>query len=97
MIVKWLRLSLSILGGVDLLLEIDFNLRNHRWINLLKDYERSILYHPNKANVVSDTLILIWKATSKGSLDFLSVSEIYFTLDIIFFSNLLIHLEIYNL
>ncbi|XP_012435395.1 uncharacterized protein LOC105762020 [Gossypium raimondii] len=32
------------------------NLRQRRWIELLKDYDCSIDYHPGKANVVADTL-----------------------------------------
>lgn len=34
----------------------DLNLRQRRWLELLKDYDMSILYHPGKANVVADTL-----------------------------------------
>ena len=32
----------------------ELNLRQRRWLELLKDYDMSILYHPNKANVVAD-------------------------------------------
>ena len=31
-------------------------MRQRRWIELLKDYDCSILYHPGKANVVADAL-----------------------------------------
>ncbi|KAA3469980.1 DNA/RNA polymerases superfamily protein [Gossypium australe] len=34
----------------------DLNLRQRRWLELLKDYELVIDYHPGKANVVADTL-----------------------------------------
>ena len=34
----------------------DLNLRQRRWIELLKDYDCQILYHPGKANVVADAL-----------------------------------------
>ena len=34
----------------------DLNLRQRRWLELLKDYDMSILYHPGKANVVADAL-----------------------------------------
>ncbi|WMV25171.1 hypothetical protein MTR67_018556, partial [Solanum verrucosum] len=34
----------------------DLNLHQIRWLELLKDYDVSILYHPNKANVVADAL-----------------------------------------
>nr|GEW17743.1 zinc finger, CCHC-type, retrotransposon Gag domain protein [Tanacetum cinerariifolium] len=32
------------------------NLRQQRWLDLLKDYDCEIRYHPGKANVVADTL-----------------------------------------
>ena len=31
-------------------------MRQRRWIELLKDYDCQILYHPRKANVVADAL-----------------------------------------
>src|SRR5688572_18990393 len=34
----------------------DLNFRKRRWLELLKDYVMSVLYHPGKANVVSDAL-----------------------------------------
>ncbi|KAM3264521.1 hypothetical protein P3L10_001515 [Capsicum annuum] len=34
----------------------DLNLRQGRWLELLKDYDVDILYHPGKANVVADAL-----------------------------------------
>ncbi|KAA3464255.1 DNA/RNA polymerases superfamily protein [Gossypium australe] len=39
-----------------LLTQKDLNLRQQRWIELLKDYDCSIEYHPGKANVVADAL-----------------------------------------
>ncbi|KAG8483033.1 hypothetical protein CXB51_021970 [Gossypium anomalum] len=39
-----------------LLTEKELNLRQRRWIELLKDYDYSIEYHPGKANVVADAL-----------------------------------------
>ena len=32
-------------------------MRQRRWIELIKDYECTIEYHPGKANVVADALI----------------------------------------
>ncbi|KAD7478308.1 hypothetical protein E3N88_01444 [Mikania micrantha] len=32
------------------------NMRQRRWLELLKDYDCEILYHPGKANVVADDL-----------------------------------------
>ena len=34
----------------------DLNLRQRRWLELIKDYELEIHYHPGKANVVADAL-----------------------------------------
>jgi hypothetical protein len=34
----------------------DLNLRQQRWLELIKDYDLGINYHPEKANVVADTL-----------------------------------------
>ena len=31
-------------------------MRHQRWLELIKDYDLEILYHPGKANVVADTL-----------------------------------------
>ncbi|KAK5775710.1 hypothetical protein PVK06_043642 [Gossypium arboreum] len=39
-----------------LLTQKELNLRQRRWIELLKDYNCSIEYHPGKANVVADAL-----------------------------------------
>ena len=51
----------------------DLNLRQRRWLELLKDYDMTILYHPGKANVVVDALSR--KAVSMGSLAMLQVDE----------------------
>ncbi|XP_022040541.1 uncharacterized protein LOC110943093 [Helianthus annuus] len=34
----------------------DLNMRQRRWLELIKDYDCDILYHPGKANVVADAL-----------------------------------------
>ena len=34
----------------------ELNLRQRRWIELLEDYDFSLLYHLGKANVVTDAL-----------------------------------------
>ncbi|GJR21214.1 putative reverse transcriptase domain-containing protein [Tanacetum coccineum] len=34
----------------------ELNMRQHRWIELLSDYDSEIRYHPGKANVVADAL-----------------------------------------
>ena len=39
-----------------LITQKELNLRQRRWIELLEDYDFSLLYHPGKANVVADAL-----------------------------------------
>ena len=34
----------------------DLNLRQRRWLELIKDYDLEVHYHPRKANVVADAL-----------------------------------------
>ena len=34
----------------------EFNLRQRRWLELIKDYDCVIDYHPSKANVVANAL-----------------------------------------
>ena len=34
----------------------ELNMRQRRWLELLKDYDIELLYHPGKANVVADAL-----------------------------------------
>ena len=34
----------------------ELNLQQRRWLELLKDYNMSVLYHPGKANKVADAL-----------------------------------------
>ena len=38
----------------------DFNMRQHRWMEYLEDYDFTLHYHPGKANVVADALS--WKS-----------------------------------
>jgi ribonuclease HI len=35
---------------------MDLNLRQRRWLELIKDYDLRINYHPDKANVVANAL-----------------------------------------
>ena len=34
----------------------NLNMRQRRWLDVVKDYECDILYHPDTANVVADAL-----------------------------------------
>jgi hypothetical protein len=34
----------------------DLNIRQRRWLELIKDYELEVHYHPDKANVIANTL-----------------------------------------
>jgi hypothetical protein len=34
----------------------DLNMRQRRWLELIKDYELEVHYHPDKAHVVADVL-----------------------------------------
>jgi hypothetical protein len=36
--------------------QLDLNTRERRWLELIKDYELEVHYHPGKANVVVDAL-----------------------------------------
>ncbi|KAL8089701.1 hypothetical protein AgCh_039255 [Apium graveolens] len=47
----------------------ELNMRQRRWLELIKDYDCSINYHPGKANVVADAL------SRKERLNVLSVPE----------------------
>jgi hypothetical protein len=36
--------------------QVDLNMRQRRWLELIKDYDLEIHYHPGKTNVVVDAL-----------------------------------------
>jgi hypothetical protein len=36
--------------------QADLNMRQRRWLDLIKDYDLEVHYHPGKANVVADAL-----------------------------------------
>jgi hypothetical protein len=36
--------------------QADLNMRQRRWLELIKDYDLEVHYHPGKANVVVDAL-----------------------------------------
>ena len=40
--------------------QFELNMRQRRWLELIKDYNLEVHYHPRKANVVADALS--WKS-----------------------------------
>jgi hypothetical protein len=36
--------------------QLDLNMRQRRWLELIKDYELELHYHPGKANIIADAL-----------------------------------------
>ncbi|WMV58709.1 hypothetical protein MTR67_052094, partial [Solanum verrucosum] len=46
----------SRIGLGCVLLQNDLNLRKRRWLELLNEYNMSVLYYPRKANVVGNAL-----------------------------------------
>jgi len=58
----------------------DLNLRQRRWLELLKDYDITILFHLEKANMVVDALSR--RAESLGSLAYLPALERPMAMDI---------------
>ena len=53
----------------------DLNLRHRRWLELLNNYDMSIIYHYNKANVVVDYLRML----SMGSTSHVEEENMEFT------------------
>ena len=39
-----------------ILMQLDLNMRQRRWMEFLEDYDFTLHYHPSKANVVADAL-----------------------------------------
>nr|XP_016508123.1 PREDICTED: RNA-directed DNA polymerase homolog [Nicotiana tabacum] len=64
----------------------------YRWLELLKDYDITILYHSGNANVVTDTLSR--KAENMGCLAFILVEERPLALDIQYLANRLVRWDI---
>ena len=56
----------------------ELNLRQRRWIELLKDYDFTIEYHPEKANIVADAL----SRKSSGSLSYIHTVRIPLLLEL---------------
>jgi len=69
-------------------------LRQRRWLELLKDYDVAILYHPGKANVVAN--ILSRKPASMGSLAYIPVNKRPLDLDVQALANQFVRLDIFE-
>lgn len=67
-------------------------MRKYRWLELLKDYNVTILYHLSKSNVIGNTLS--WKVVSMGSMAFLLVEELPLASDILCLARQMIQLDI---
>ncbi|XP_075080109.1 uncharacterized protein LOC142165459 [Nicotiana tabacum] len=65
------RLTNAPVAFMDSMNRRDLNLWQRRWMELLKDYDCSILYHPGKANVVADVL----SRKSMGSLAHIALAN----------------------
>ncbi|XP_070014152.1 uncharacterized protein [Nicotiana sylvestris] len=63
-----------------------------RWLEILKDYYITILYHPEKANVVADTLSR--REERLGRLAYLPVAERPLTLDVQVLANQFVRFDI---
>ncbi|XP_059294490.1 uncharacterized protein LOC132047465 [Lycium ferocissimum] len=72
----------------------DLNSRKRRWMELLKDFDITILYHPSKANVVADALSR--KSASMGSLTCLISSECPFAREVPTLASSFMRLDISN-
>ncbi|WRX11173.1 Reverse transcriptase [Theobroma cacao] len=68
----------------------DLNLRQRRWMELLKDYDCTILYHPSKANVAADAL----SQKSMGSLAHISTDRRFLIREIHSLGDISVHLEV---
>ncbi|WMV38210.1 hypothetical protein MTR67_031595 [Solanum verrucosum] len=70
----------------------DLNLRQCKRLELLKDNDNTILYHPGKANVVANALSM--KTSIMGSLAAISVKERPLARDVQRLANNLVQLQI---
>ncbi|XP_070031774.1 uncharacterized protein [Nicotiana tomentosiformis] len=68
------------------------NVFQRRWLELLKDYDITVLYYPEKVNVVADSLSR--KAESLGSLAYLPVAERPLALDVQALANQFVKLDV---
>ena len=48
--------------------QLNLNTRQHRWLDMVKDYHYRILYHPGKANMVANALSRKLEGSSAGEM-----------------------------
>ncbi|XP_070045622.1 uncharacterized protein [Nicotiana tomentosiformis] len=70
------------------------NLRQRRWLELLKDYDITILFHPGKANVMDTALSRM--AESLGSLAYLPIVERPLSLDVQALANPFVRFDVFD-
>ncbi|XP_070037293.1 uncharacterized protein [Nicotiana tomentosiformis] len=73
----------------------ELNSRQRRWFEILKDYDITILYYLEKANVVADALSR--KTASMGSLAYIPIGERPLALDVQALANEFVRLDISQL
>ncbi|XP_070005289.1 uncharacterized protein [Nicotiana sylvestris] len=70
----------------------ELNLCQRRWLELLKDYDITILYHPGMDNMMVDALSR--QAESLGSLAYLPVAERLMAMDVLALASQFVRLDI---
>jgi len=75
-----------------ILIKRNLNLRQWIWLEFLKDYGMTVIYHFGKVNVIEDALG--WKTVSMGSLPFLHVGGNPLSMNVQSLSNNLMRLGI---
>ncbi|XP_070005694.1 uncharacterized protein [Nicotiana sylvestris] len=68
--------------------------RQRKWLELLKDYDITILYHPWKANVVANALSR--KSVSMGNLAYIPIGERPPALDVQALANQFVRLDVFE-
>jgi hypothetical protein len=54
--VNWVQIYTDHKSLKYIITQLDLNIRQGRWLELIKDCEPEVHYHPGKANVIADAL-----------------------------------------